>query len=163
MLNQIIEEAGDDDHKPAFVKIPKQWLPGFIRWPIKLFLLPFVWLDVMAQFVAKLLIRPPFKKAGACKKRGNCCHYILIKKSKGFSDKLDLFWHTQINGFYRRDNQVHESDGIKIYVMGCRHLQKDGKCGAYHFRPLICRMWPRIEYFGHPQILKGCGFRAEKR
>ncbi len=161
MLHQILEEAGEDHHKPLPCKIPKQWFPGFIRWPLRALLLPFLYLDIFAQWLAKKIIRPPYKKVGACKKRGNCCHYILIKKSKGFSGKLDLLWHTQINGFYRRDKQLHDYEGMKVYVMGCRYLQKDGRCGAYALRPMICRSWPRIEYFGHPQILKGCGFQAQ--
>lgn len=160
MLQQILEHAGDDGDKPQPCPIPKQWLPGFIRWPIRYLLLPFVWLDIFAQSVAKKIIKPPYKKVGECKKRGNCCHYILIKKSKGISSKLDLFWHTQMNGFYRRDNTTHEYNGMRVYVMGCRYLKEDGKCGAYALRPMICRSWPRIEYFGHPQILKGCGFQA---
>ena len=161
MLQQILDQAGDDGHRPKPCRIPKQFVPGFIRWPLRACLLPFVLLDVFAQLVAKKIIRPPFKRVGHCKKRGNCCNYILIKKSRGFASKLDLFWHTQINGFYRRDDKLHEIDGMKIYVMGCRYLQKDGKCGSYLLRPTICRSWPRIEYFGKPQILKGCGFRAE--
>lgn len=160
MLQQILDHAGDDDHKPKPCKIPRQWLPGWIRWPIRILLLPFVLLDLFAQTLAKKIVRPPYQKVGSCKKRGNCCNYILIKKSKGFSAKLDLFWHTQMNGFFRRDKETHEYNGMRVYVMGCRYLQKDGKCGAYKLRPMICRSWPRIEYFGHPQILKGCGFQA---
>lgn len=160
MLQQILDHAGDDGHKPSPCKIPNQWLPGFIRWPLRVFLLPFVILDCFAQLIAKKIIRPPFKKVGSCKKRGNCCNYILIKKSKGLPSMLDLFWHTQMNGFYRRYEKPCNYEKMKVYVMGCRYLQKDGKCGAYLLRPMICRSWPRIEYFGHTQILKGCGFKA---
>ena len=161
MLQQILEEAGEDGHKPEPIAIPKQWLPGWIRWPIRLVLLPFVWLDLGAQWVARQFIRPPYKKVGKCRKRGNCCHYILIRKSKGHY--LDLFWHTQVNGFFRRDQQIHEVDGMKVYLMGCRYLKEDGTCSVYHLRPTICRTWPRIEYFGHPQVLKGCGYQAVAR
>lgn len=160
MLQQILEHAGDDDAKPPPCDIPKQWLPGFIRWPLRACLIPFIWLDIFAQVVARKIIKPPYQKVGNCKKRGNCCHYILIRKSKGIFSKLDLFWHTQVNGFFRRDKKVHITDGMKVYLMGCRYLQKNGRCGVYHMRPAICRSWPRIEYFGHPQVLKGCGYSA---
>jgi hypothetical protein len=160
MLQQILSEAGEEGHRPNPCPIPKQWLPSWIRWPLRSFLLPFVFLDILAQALAKKIIPPPFKKVGACKKRGNCCNYILIKKSKGLPQKLDLFWHAQVNGFYQRDKQFHDLDGMKVYVMGCRYLQKNGKCGAYLLRPMVCRAWPRIEYFGKPQILKGCGYKA---
>ena len=38
-----------------------------------------------------------------------------------------------------------------------------GKTLAEHLRPAVCRKWPLIEYFGHPRILKGCGFQAVHR
>jgi Fe-S-cluster containining protein len=47
--------------------------------------------------------------------------------------------------------------------MGCRYLKQDGSCSHYRLRPSICRTWPQIEYFGHPRILKGCGFKATPR
>jgi Fe-S-cluster containining protein len=94
-------------------------------------------------------------------KRGNCCHYILIPEAKGFFGKLYYLWNTQVLGFYRRYSHEHEAEGKPIYVMGCRYLRKDGSCGQYHLRPLICRKWPIIEHFGHPRIIKGCGFTAK--
>ena len=137
-------------------------VPRVLRWPIRLTITPFVLLDVFAQLIARKIIKPPFKKVGDCKKRGNCCYYILIRKSKGFG-LIDLFWHTQINGFYRRRKKPVRVQGKEFYLMGCRYLNKDGTCRHYRTRPLICRTWPRIEYFGYPQILKGCGFEAKPR
>lgn len=164
MLSDILEHAGDEE-KPPMPEggIPKQWLPGFIRWPIRYMTLPFVWLDLGCQWIARQIIRPPLKKVGKCKRRGNCCHYILIQKSKGIFGSFDLFWHTQINGFFRREKTLYEYKNMKVYVMGCRYLKEDGSCGVYSLRPTICRTWPRIEYFGHPQILKGCGYKAVPR
>lgn len=164
MLDQIMENAGDEERPPMPEGgIPRQWLPGFIRWPIRVLVLPFVWLDIGCQWIAKQMIRPPFKKVGKCKRRGNCCHYILIRKSKGVFGFLDSFWHTQVNGFFKRDNKVYEHNNIKVHLMGCRYLKEDGTCSVYRMRPAICRAWPRIEYFGYPQILKGCGYKAVPR
>jgi Fe-S-cluster containining protein len=115
------------------------------------------------QEIAKMLIRPPFKQTGACHKRGNCCYYILFPKRKGWLGKLHLFWTTEVNGFYFRMKEPVESEKKSIYVMGCRYLQKNGKCGCYFLRPMVCRKWPMIEYFGFPRLLKGCGFKAELR
>lgn len=162
-LESIITQAEDATEIPPepVGGIPKQWLPGFIRWPLRVFFLPFIWIDLAAQKVAKWLIPPPFKKQGNCLKRGNCCHYILIPEAKGLLGRVFYFWNTQILGFYRRTAHVHESEGKKIYVMGCRYLNKDGSCRHYHLRPIVCRKWPLIEYFGVPRILKGCGFSAK--
>jgi Fe-S-cluster containining protein len=120
-------------------------------------------IDLSAQRLARLIIRPPFKKGGKCLKRGNCCHYILVPEAKGFLGKLFYFWNTQILGFYRRTSETYESEGKRVYAMGCRYLKKDGACGRYFLRPAVCRKWPMIEYFGFPRILKGCGFKAVNR
>lgn len=161
-LDELLEHAAEAAEAPAepLEGIPRQWIPGWIRWPLRVSFLPFILIDLTAQRIAGLLIPPPFKKVGKCLKRGNCCHYILIPEAKGALGKLFYFWNTQILGFYRRTPLVHESEGKRVYVMGCRYLQKNGACGHYRLRPTVCRKWPMIEYFGHPRILKGCGFRA---
>jgi Fe-S-cluster containining protein len=163
-LSEIVELAESDTPPPEPEGgIPKQWVPGWIRWPIRGFVLPFVLLDLAAQWVAKILIPPPYKKAGKCLKRGTCCHYILVPEAKGLWGRIYFFWNTQILGFYQRSPEVYESEGKHVYVMGCRYLTKGGACGHYHLRPAVCRKWPVIEYFGKPRIIKGCGFIAMPR
>jgi hypothetical protein len=164
-LDEILALAEEAERPPPEPPdgVPRQWLPGWIRWPVRIFLLPFILLDLSAQKIARWLIRPPFKKEGKCLRRGNCCHYILIPEAKGSLGWLFYFWNTQMLGFYKRIPQVHESNGKRVYVMGCRYLKKDGKCGHYHLRPTVCRKWPVIEYFGYPRIIKGCGFKAVPR
>ena len=164
-LDELIEAAGDATSPPQLPSggIPRQWVPGFIRWPLRLLFLPFTLLDLGAQAVARWLIRPPFRQEGKCLKRGNCCHYILVPERKGFGGKAYYFWNTQILGFYPRSSEAYESEGKKVLVMGCRYLQQNGTCRHYHLRPTVCRKWPLIEHFGYPRILKGCGFRAVTR
>ena len=164
-IQDLLENAGIEKGQPPLPLggIPRQWLPAIIRWPIRAIILPFIWLDVFCQKVAKIFVPPPFVKAGKCKKRGNCCHYILVRKVKGGFGFLDLFWHTQVNGFYKRNKKPVQHGKGEVYVMGCRYLQKNGSCGRYFFRPAICRTWPRIEIFGEPEVLKGCGIYAKKR
>lgn len=164
-LDEILKLAEDATEVPPEPQngIPKQWFPGFIRWPLRVLLLPFILIDLLAQRIARMLIRPPFKKEGKCLKRGNCCHYILVPEAKGMFGWLFYFWNTQILGFYRRKPEVHISDGKRVYVMGCRYLKKNGACGHYFLRPFVCRKWPVIEYFGYPRIIKGCGFKAVAR
>ena len=149
--------------EPPKQKAPRKWFPEFLAISIRLIILPFVLLDLAAQRIARMIIRPPYKKAGACKKRGNCCYYIMVRRSKGILGMLDLFWHTQINGFFRRSKETYRMDGKSYYLMGCRYLKASGKCSRYMLRPTICRTWPRIEYFGRPQYLKGCGYSAKLR
>ncbi len=156
-------EAATEIPKEPLGGIPRQFLPGWIRFPIRIAFLPFILLDLFAQKVARKLIRPPFVQEGQCLKRGNCCHYILVSEPKGLFGKAYFLWNTQILGFYPRSRQVYESNGKKVLVMGCRHLKGNGSCGQYHLRPTVCRKWPIIEYFGYPRLIKGCGFRAVRR
>lgn len=162
MLDDLIFNAGDAKEAPPAPEggVPPQRVPGWIRWPIRLFFLPFVWIDSAAQRIARWLIPPPYKKAGKCLKRGNCCHYIMVRHSTGPIGWIFRFWHTEIQGFFFRSKEIYEYEGHKVKVMGCRYLKKEGSCAHYHLRPMICRKWPVIEHFGVPRLLKGCGFKA---
>ena len=111
-----------------------------------------------------MIIRPPYNRGGECKRRGNCCHYILFKKYRWrLLDRLYLFWCREINGFFLREKKAQVYDDSLWYVMGCRYLKKNGSCGHYHLRPSLCRTWPKIEIFGRHEMLKGCGFKAIPR
>ena len=164
-LEDLIENAGVLTTPPSKPKSQPfyRYMTFVIRWPVRIVMLPFIWLDSLAQKIARLIIPPPFVKAGKCKKRGNCCYYILVRKMKGPLGFLDLFWHTQINGFFRREKKPVSYLKGSVYVMGCRYLKDNGSCGRYFFRPAVCRSWPRIEIFGVPEVLKGCGIFAKKR
>lgn len=163
LLEELLEEAGEASHRPPPPSegIPHQWVPKWISRPLKYFVLPYILLDYAMQRLAKKIIRPPFKQEGKCGKRGNCCYYILMPHSKSLFGKLFYLWQTQINGFFLRYRKPQEYEGKQMLIMGCRYLQKDGTCGEYHLRPLICRQWPVIEHFGYPKMLKGCGFRSD--
>ena len=165
VLEEILEAAPEATSPPDLPPggIPRQWVPSWIRWPIRGFFLPFILLDLSAQRIAQWLIPPPLKREGHCLKRGNCCHYILVPERKGLFGHLYYLWNTQILGFYPRSLNVYENEGKKILVMGCRYLKPNGSCGHYYLRPTVCRKWPLIAYFGHPRILKGCGFTAVPR
>lgn len=167
--NKTIEEyvfhAENSSSQPPLPPggIPKQWLFSWIRWPIRVLFLPFIWLDCCAQKIARLIIRPPYKTGGHCKKRGNCCYYILMSEPKGICGRILYFWNTQVNGFFLRDLVEAPGEKEKLAVMGCRYLKPDGSCKHHVLRPMVCREWPRIEYFDRPKILKGCGYKTLDR
>ena len=145
--------------------IPKQKVPRWLRFLLRLCVYPFVILDLTVQRLIRAIHRPPFRVAGACKKRGNCCHYILL----GWHPVMDkfpkvgrfwLWWYTHVHGFYLRGFDIENENGDIAKVMSCRYLQKDGSCGSYLLRPGICRRWPNVDYVSHPYMLKGCGYFA---
>jgi Fe-S-cluster containining protein len=161
-VDEIIDTAGLLKQAPEEPKggIPSPWLPEFFRKLVQLACYPVVLLDLTAQSIAKLFIRPPFRRVGSCKRRGNCCYYIVLKRTRGPLGFLERFWATQINGFYYRNKKPVSYMGKSVHLMGCRYLKKDGSCGNYTLRPMICRTWPVIAYFGWPRILKGCGYQV---
>ena len=143
--------------------IPRQRIPGWIRWPIRAVIMPFVTLDIWAQRIARLFFKTPYKQEGGCLQRGNCCYFIFFPEPSDWLSKLFYYWNIEINGFYPRDSKPMQIGEDNFRVMGCRYLGEDGRCGNYRLRPAICRTWPKIEYFGRPKVLKGCGFKAVPR
>lgn len=161
---RLIQDPGLLEMPPDSELVPqRQWLPRSVAYAVKLLLLPFVLVDVACRKIARMLIRPPLVRTGSCKQRGNCCYFITVRKEKGALDVLSRFWMQQVHGFYLREKKTYEINGRAYYVMGCRYLQKNGSCGQYRVRPMICREWPKVEIFGHPQILKGCGYSFKAR
>lgn len=162
-LLEILHAAENATSPPADPAdgIPAQKLPSWIRWSFRSLILPFIYLELIAEKIARWIIPPPFKQIGSCKRRGNCCHYILLPEVKGFFGKLLTFWHTEVYGFYLREKKGFEYEGKTITVMGCRYLNKNGSCSKHFFRPKVCRSWPVIQIFGYPRILKGCGYQAK--
>lgn len=164
-LEELLSKAENATSPPEIPLggIQKQRLPSWGRWIIRILYLPLLHLELRTEKIAKFFIRPPFIQTGQCKRRGNCCHYIIFPELQGIIKKLFLFWNTEVHGFYKREGLEYEVEGKKIHVYGCRHLRKDGSCSNYSFRPKICRSWPLINYFAYPKILKGCGYQIKLR
>lgn len=162
VMEKQLEDLGSMSAPPA-ASIPKQWFPHFLRLPILWVNVACVQFELAIHKIAKWIVRPPFKRMGKCRRRGNCCYIILTRHYRGILGKWMLFWCTQVYGFYLREKPLFEYNGKYMRVMGCRHLRKDGRCAIYRLRPKECREWPVIEHFGHPKILKGCGFYLKNR
>ncbi|MGM0439962.1 MAG: hypothetical protein ACQEP8_02455 [Chlamydiota bacterium] len=143
-------------------KIPRQKLPGWIRWPLRVVVLPFVWLDMLTGKISKWLIRPPYRRIGKCSACGRCCHCILIDEPHDFWGACYLWWNREINGFYLRRQKPVETESGRMLVMSCRYLVK-GCCQHYFLRPSICRRWPEVECFDEPQIMNGCSYQVVER
>src|SRR3989339_2269170 len=121
-LDHLLKAAEEATSPPPLPLngIPKQRLPSWIRWTFRCLLMPFLYLEILAEKIARKIIPPPFQPTGSCKRRGNCCHYILLPEVKGLLGKILTFWHTEVFGFYPRTAEPYEYEGKKITVMGCR-------------------------------------------
>lgn len=159
-LEHILKEAEREGPHPISINIPKQRLPHCARMFLRIIYLPVMVLDLSMQSLARKIIRPPYQKKGSCKRRGNCCRFILLPEAKGFFGRIYYFWQTEVNGFYVREISPADEEGNKMLILGCRHLSPSGKCLSYKTRPAVCRRWPMIEIFGTPRVLKGCGYSA---
>lgn len=171
----------DDDVRPAppASGIPAQRLPPTIRRTLQLAALPLVLLDVAAQKLVRLVFRPRWRLTGGCERTGSCCRYISQHSSSGGllvgrgADRLLRWWATEVNGFYVRpfvveagvvtDGAGADGEGAEVVVYSCRHLTAEGSCDNYRLRPMLCRMWPRVDFFSKPSLHKGCGYSASER
>ena len=52
---------------PPEGSVPPQKIPGWIRWPIRVFMIPFVLLDLAAQRIARLFFKFPQEEESAKK------------------------------------------------------------------------------------------------
>jgi Fe-S-cluster containining protein len=162
-ITKLQHAAEETDIIEASHGLPSQRLPGFIRGSLKAFALFFILIDQAAQGLARKIVPPPFVKAGSCLRRGRCCRFILMPEPKGIIGRIFYLWQVEINGFYHKETSPADEKGDRLYVMGCRHLKKDGSCASYRTRPALCRRWPIIEVFGRPRLFKGCGYRVVDR
>jgi hypothetical protein len=113
-------------------------------------------------------LRSEYKVAGGCKKRGACCHHVLLEWSPildrhPFLGRLVLWKLTRLYSFYDRGYTWEVEDGLMARVLGCHALLPDGRCGEYRTRPLFCRSYPELPLVGKPMVLKGCGYRFVRR
>ena len=159
------EQGVPPESHPRSNPIPKQILPGWVRWPIRCLVFPFMFFDIGIQRVIEKLFPRPFTLKGGCKMRGHCCYYILLLwprylKWLPFIGWAYTWWLTEVNGFFFRGFTIEDDQGDQFRVMSCRYLQPNGKCGHHILRPTICRQHPRRGFYKKPRILKGCGYQV---
>lgn len=115
-----------------------------------------------------ILLQTEYKLTAGCKKRGACCHHILLEWSPLFDrfpllGRIILWKYTRLYSFFDRGYTWEIQDGLMARVLGCHALQSDGSCGEYRIRPLICRAFPELPLTGKPRLLKGCGYEFVRR
>jgi hypothetical protein len=148
--------------------IPPQRLAGFIRWPVRVALWPFVVLDLAMQRFWRVWAPLPYRVEGQCQRRGDCCHYIVVgipplMHRFPVLERAYLAWLTEIHGFYRRGFDVVDDDDSTTLVVSCRYLMENGSCAHHWLRPTVCRQWPVQRHHALPSLLPGCGYRVVPR
>lgn len=133
------------------------------RWGLREVVRLFVLGELAALRLVRTVIRPKYVLLGECHRRGTCCTMIvgnpprLIKKQAMLLAAFAAY-HRIVHNFHVRGRGA---DGELVFR--CGHLQTDGRCGIYRYRPFICRNYPLIPFFEPPRPLPGCGYRVAAR
>ena len=100
-------------------------------------------------------------KCGFCT-NSKCCTYITeeLVTPRSMHDFDHLLWQLS-----HRDIQAYkDEDGWYLLINNsCTHLQKDGRCGIYDDRPLICREYTNDYCERLRAVLRGLRGPAEIR
>lgn len=147
---------------------PRRWPARLVRRLFRELVWPFVRLMELGHRFGRILLRTEYRVAGGCHQRGACCHHILLEWSPfldehPFFGRLVLWKLTRFYSFYDKGYGWEVQDGLLVRVLGCHALREDGRCGEYRTRPLFCRTYPEVPLTGRPQVLRGCGYRFERR
>ncbi len=119
--------------------------------------------DLFSEFAARFF-KTQYIVSGSCKKRGICCKNIAVYLSPAFwkypiLKSIAIFWYQFVYSFELKS----ERPDYDVLIFSCHYLKKNGQCGIYSRRPLICRKYPAPRYFGQPEVLPGCGYQLELR
>lgn len=147
---------------------PRSFLLRLVRRILREAVFVFVAILDLGRRFGAVLLRTEYKLAGGCKKRGACCHHVLLEWSPWLDrfpllGRIVLWKLTRLYSFYDRGYTWEIQDGLMARVLGCHALQADGGCGEYRTRPLFCRSYPELPLFGKPLVLKGCGYKFVRR
>lgn len=122
-----------------------------------------IWLQLAALKLARLVVRPNYVLLGECQMTGLCCKQIVgdppnfVKQGARWS-RLFTAYHKTLHNF-----DVVARGPNDEFIFKCGHLQPDGRCGIYRTRPLFCRAYPAVPFWGKPQLLPGCTYKVAHR
>lgn len=139
-------------HRAALMRL-------FFKEVLRLFILT----ELAVNRLMRIIIPPRYEVVGQCNQRGDCCTMILgvppsfVHRSKILTN-LFLAYHRVLHNFTPVGRGPEDA-----YIFACGHLQTDGRCGIYRYRPFICRNYPVRPYFHAPPILPGCSYQVRPR
>lgn len=99
---------------------------------------------------------------GKCKKCGTCCKNIVFYVGeRAISDENEFLNMQEFDNKYNNFEINGKGENGEL-LFRCKSLLENGLCGAYKFRSLHCRLYPKINQkfvYGGGEPLDGCGFR----
>lgn len=131
-----------------------------LRFYLWLFVFPFA---AIIYFVDKLHFKNKSRNmqkqvVGKCKMRGVCCKNIGISLPRKYC--MSLFWEKLLwRPYFYWVHNFHHLDTIdKTMIFSCGHLDQNGLCTIYPYRPKLCREFPRSTIHQQSDLHPGCGF-----
>jgi hypothetical protein len=122
----------------------------------------FINLELAALKVIHSIMRPEFVLQGDCMRCGACCEHIVGDPPRFIKHTKLLPIYLAYHRFAHRFTATHRGPNGEV-IFSCGHLQHDGRCGIYRFRPLICRNYPVIPYYNVPGLLPDCTYTVAPR
>lgn len=137
---------------------------GFVmRRIVQVIAVAIIKLDLAAQALVRLCIKPKHVLLGDCQRCGACCRSLVGDPPEVVKNNPLL-----LKGFIAYHRTTHR---FEAYARGpngevlfrCGHLQSDNTCGIYWRRPLVCRTYPVVPAYGIPRLLPDCSYRIAAR
>lgn len=122
----------------------------------------FINLELAALKLIRVVMRPEFVIQGDCLRCGACCEHIVGDPPRIIKNTKLLPIYLAYHRFAHKFRPTHRGPNGEI-IFSCGHLQHDGRCGIYRFRPLICRNYPVIPYYNTPGLLPDCTYTVAPR
>ena len=143
-----------------------QWIVKITRFFVQAVFFTLEWIieksENLAHWILRLFHKSEYVRGGQCEMTGNCCRAIGIEFPKSWHSKPRLLkWFQKWHGFRYNFRYL----GIKgnMHVYDCHYLTDDNRCGIHHFKPKLCRQFPREPFYGLIKLHKGCGYFFHKR
>ena len=122
----------------------------------------FINLELLALKIIHAIVQPEFVLQGDCMRCGACCEHIVGDPPKFIKQTRLLSIYLAYHRFAHRFTPTHRGPNDEV-IFTCGHLQDDGRCGIYRFRPLICRNYPVVPYYSVPGLLPDCTYTVAPR
>ncbi len=141
----------------AYVVVEIASRGALMRWLGRHLCRALILMDLGIYALLRKIVRPDYEVRGQCDQRGVCCQHIVSDPprwlKRGWPLRLYVAFHATWHNFF----VVARGPNDEV-IFSCNHLQSDGRCGIWRFRPRLCRDYPLRPIFGIPKVLPGCGF-----
>lgn len=115
-----------------------------------------IYYEFLSYFVSR---KQKYEVIGTCKKCGKCCKEI---RAKGMKNENDLRLMQLIFPWYKRFFILNKDENGEL-ILSCKHLNTDGSCNVYKFRPFVCRNYPKRIINSNLDMPDGCSYKIVKK